>query len=60
MNEQSNKNDIQTYDGNGYYSDQGDTNESARPRRMSDISVKKNKKPIPRARAFFVFSHTNR
>lgn len=45
---------------NGYYLDQGDTNESARPRRMSDISVKKNKKPIPRARAFFVFSHTNR
>lgn len=33
---------------------------SARPRRMSEISIKKTKKPIPRGNAFFLLSHTNR
>ena len=33
---------------------------TARPRRMSEISVKKSKKPIPKGSAFFIFSHTNR
>lgn len=33
---------------------------SARPRRMSEVSVKKNKKPIPKGSAFFIFSHTNK
>lgn len=34
---------------------------SARPRRMSESSVKKNTtKPIPKGSAFFIFSHTNK
>jgi hypothetical protein len=33
---------------------------SARPRRMSEISTKKGKKPIPKGSAFFLFSSTNR
>lgn len=33
---------------------------TARPRRISEISVKKSKKPIPKGSAFFIFSHTNR
>lgn len=33
---------------------------SARPRRMSEISIKKTKKPIPKGTSFFLFSHTNR
>ena len=33
---------------------------TARPRRMSEISVKKSKKAIPKGSAFFIFSHTNR
>lgn len=33
---------------------------SARPRRMSEVSVKKGNKPIPKASAFFIFSHTNK
>lgn len=33
---------------------------TARPRRMSEVSVKKGKKPIPKGSAFFIFSHTNR
>lgn len=34
--------------------------ESARPRRMSDISIKQKKKPIPPGSAFFILSQTNR
>lgn len=33
---------------------------SARPRRLSEVSVKKNNKPIPKSSAFFIFSHTNK
>lgn len=33
---------------------------TARPRRLSEITIKKTKKPIPRGSAFFIFSHTNR
>lgn len=33
---------------------------SARPRRMSEVSTKKGKKPIPKGSAFFIFSHTNK
>jgi voltage-dependent calcium channel L type alpha-1D len=33
---------------------------SARPRRMSEVSVKKGKKPIPKGSAFFIFSNTNK
>ncbi|KAG5668929.1 hypothetical protein PVAND_016838 [Polypedilum vanderplanki] len=33
---------------------------TARPRRISEVSVKKSKKPIPKGSAFFIFSHTNR
>lgn len=32
----------------------------ARPRRLSAVSIKKTKKPIPRGSAFFIFSSTNR
>lgn len=33
----------------------------ARPRRMSEISAKKNTtKPIPKGSAFFIFSNTNK
>lgn len=42
--------------------EEGDVKEkiTARPRRMSELSVKKGKKPIPKGSAFFIFSHTNR
>uniref|UniRef100_A0A336M534 Voltage-dependent L-type calcium channel subunit alpha n=1 Tax=Culicoides sonorensis TaxID=179676 RepID=A0A336M534_CULSO len=33
---------------------------SARPRRMSEISIKKTKKPIPKGTSFFIFSRTSR
>ncbi|XP_070132943.1 voltage-dependent calcium channel type D subunit alpha-1 isoform X5 [Drosophila bipectinata] len=33
---------------------------TARPRRLSEVSMKKTKKPIPRGSAFFIFSYTNR
>ncbi|XP_055714619.1 muscle calcium channel subunit alpha-1-like [Phlebotomus papatasi] len=33
---------------------------TARPRRLSDVSIKKVKKPIPRGSAFFLIPHTNR
>lgn len=33
---------------------------SARPRRLSEVSVKKSKKAIPKGSAFFIFSHTNK
>jgi hypothetical protein len=34
---------------------------TARPRRMSEMSAKKNsKKPIPKGSSFFIFSHTNK
>ncbi|XP_037942486.1 voltage-dependent calcium channel type D subunit alpha-1-like [Teleopsis dalmanni] len=33
---------------------------SARPRRVSEISIKKMKKPIPHGSSLFIFSHTNR
>lgn len=33
---------------------------SARPRRLSEVSIKKGKKPIPKGSAFFIFSHTNK
>lgn len=33
---------------------------SARPRRMSELSIKKTKKPIPKGSAFFIFSYNNR
>lgn len=32
----------------------------ARPRRMSELSIKKTKKPIPKGSAFFIFAHNNR
>ncbi|XP_063698598.1 muscle calcium channel subunit alpha-1 [Culicoides brevitarsis] len=32
---------------------------SARPRRMSEISIKNTKKPIPKGTSFFLFSQTN-
>jgi len=40
----------------------GEENEpaSARPRRMSEMSMKKNNKPIPKGNAFFVFENTNK
>ncbi|XP_062707905.1 muscle calcium channel subunit alpha-1 isoform X1 [Aedes albopictus] len=43
--------------------DQGENYEehvTARPRRLSEISVKKTKKPIPRSDALFLFPPTNR
>ncbi|XP_049315483.1 muscle calcium channel subunit alpha-1 isoform X11 [Bactrocera dorsalis] len=33
---------------------------TARPRRLSEISIKKTKKPMPRGSSFFIFSNTNR
>lgn len=41
---------------------ENDENEpvSARPRRMSEISIKNTKKPIPKGTSFFVFSQTSR
>ncbi|XP_017056513.2 voltage-dependent calcium channel type D subunit alpha-1 isoform X1 [Drosophila ficusphila] len=33
---------------------------TARPRRLSEVSMKKTKKSIPRGSAFFIFSYTNR
>lgn len=34
---------------------------TARPRRLSEMSAKKNsKKPIPKGSAFFIFSNTNK
>ncbi|XP_055690016.1 muscle calcium channel subunit alpha-1 isoform X4 [Lutzomyia longipalpis] len=33
---------------------------TARPRRLSDVSIKKVKKAIPRGKAFFLIPHTNR
>ncbi|XP_037925281.1 muscle calcium channel subunit alpha-1 isoform X7 [Hermetia illucens] len=42
--------------------DNGDIHEqiTARPRRLSEVSIKKFKKPIPRGSAFFIFPYTNR
>ncbi|XP_036335354.1 muscle calcium channel subunit alpha-1 isoform X1 [Rhagoletis pomonella] len=33
---------------------------TARPRRLSEISIKKTKKPMPRGSSFFILSNTNR
>lgn len=38
----------------------GMPNISARPRRMSEISIKTTIRPLPVGSAFFIFSHTNR
>lgn len=36
------------------------TTSSARPRRMSEVDIHDNKKPIPDATSLFIFSKTNR
>lgn len=33
---------------------------TARPRRLSEVSIKTTAKPLPREKAFFLISHTNR
>ncbi|KNC23831.1 Voltage-dependent calcium channel type D subunit alpha-1 [Lucilia cuprina] len=36
------------------------TRVTARPRRLSEVSIQKTKKSMPRESSFFIFSHTNR
>lgn len=33
---------------------------TARPRRLSEVSIKTAAKPLPKEKAFFLISHTNR
>lgn len=33
---------------------------TARPRRLSEVSIKTTAKPLPKEKAFFLISHTNR
>lgn len=46
--------------GNNDNQDEPSSPVTARPRRLSEISIKKNKKPIPRGSSLFIFSYTNR
>ncbi|KAF4532564.1 hypothetical protein B566_EDAN008488, partial [Ephemera danica] len=39
---------------------EGDRKESARPRRLSELSIKQTIHPLPVGSSFFIFSHTNR
>ncbi|CAG2055258.1 unnamed protein product, partial [Timema podura] len=54
--------DEQTDNQDDYFEENEDGNEpkSARPRRLSEISIKNTIQPVPEGSSFFIFSNTNR